>query len=252
MARHLDGKTALVTGSSRNLGAAIARALAGRGARVIVTFHQSEDAARALAEELRPDWGTDHVVVRGDLSTPSGTAALLDRVLTEVERVDVLVNNAGPFSMEPFAELDVDEWNRIWDANVTATYLATQRLVAGMREQGWGRIVNVSAGSAYIRNHSIYTLAKSALITLTEQLALELAPEITVNAVAPGQLAESAKDIAEFDPTFVERAIDWTPTRRLVRRAEVAEIVAEMCGPLFDSVTGVTIPVDGGWRLPRF
>jgi len=112
--------------------------------------------------------------------------------------------------------------------------------------------VNVSAGAAYLRNHSIYTLAKASLITLTESLAIEFGPEITVNAVAPGQIVESADDIAQYDPGFVERAIAHTPTGRLVTRSEVARIVANLCGPLFASVTGVTIPIDGGWHLPRF
>ncbi|MFQ5948444.1 MAG: SDR family NAD(P)-dependent oxidoreductase, partial [Acidimicrobiia bacterium] len=144
------------------------------------------------------------------------------------------------------------EWDRIWDSNVKAAYLATQLVVPGMREAGWGRIVNISAGSAYLRNHSVYTLAKEAMITLTEELALELGPEITVNCIAPGQIAESAADIAEFDPTFVERSIEYTPAGRLVTRAEVAAIVVELCSPRFAMVTGATIPVDGGWRFNRF
>ena len=96
------------------------------------------------------------------------------------------------------------------------------------------------------RNHSIYTLAKDAVITFTEALAVEVAPKVTVNCVAPGQIAESADDMAEFDPTFVERATAATPLGRLVTRDEVAGIVVELCGPRFAAVTGVTIPVDGG------
>jgi len=125
-------------------------------------------------------------------------------------------------------------------------------VVPAMRAAGWGRIVLLSAGSAALRNHSIYGLAKQAVEFLTEELALELGPEITVNAVAPGQIAESADDIAEFDAGFVERAIAHTPAGRLVTREEVAELVALLCGPAFDMVTGATLPIDGGWRLPRF
>lgn len=246
----LAGRTALVTGSSRNLGAAIARRLAERGARVVVTGFQSLAAAEALVAELREATGGEHLLVGGDLAT--GARALAEEALQAAGQIDVLVNNAGPFSMDPFVELSEEEWDRIWDTNVKAAYLCTQVLAPRMRRAGWGRIVNVSAGSAYIRNHSVYTLAKAALITFTEELALELGPEITVNAVAPGQIAESAEDIAEFDPTFVERAIARTPAGRLAGRDEVATIVAELCGPRFDMVTGVTIPIDGGWRLNRF
>lgn len=252
MTEYLAGKTALVTGASRNLGAAIARSLAARGARVVVGYHRSQDLAQALVEELTAETGADHVAIGGDLSTGEGASAFTEEVLAQLGTVDVLVNNTGPFSMRPFVELEPSEWEEVWNANVKAAYLAARAFAPGMRREGWGRIVNVSAGSAFIRNHSIYTLAKAALIVLTEELALELAPEITVNAVAPGQIAESAEDMAAFDPTFVERATAATPLGRLARRREVAEMVAAMCGPAFDCVTGATIPLDGGWRIPRF
>lgn len=250
--RFLEGRAALVTAGSRNLGAAIAEALAARGASVAVNYRSSEAEAAALVERLGGR-GTGHVAVEGDAGTPHGVRALIDASHRALGRpIQVLVNNHGPFSMTPFADMPPEEFDRIWDANVKAACVAAAAVAPQMRESGWGRIVNVSAGSAYLRNHSIYTLAKAALVTLTESLALELGPEITVNAVAPGQIAESAADIAEFDPSFVARAVEATPIGRLVTRPEVAAIVAELCGPLFDGVSGVTIPVDGGWRLPRF
>jgi NAD(P)-dependent dehydrogenase (short-subunit alcohol dehydrogenase family) len=198
--------------------------------------------------------GGTHVAVAGDCSTPDGVTELVAAARTALgdRPIQVLVNNYGPFSMTPFAEMPDDEFRRVFDANVTAVHAAVRAAAPGMREAGWGRIVNVSAGSAYLRNHSIYTLAKATLMTFTETLAWELGPDITVNCVAPGQIAESADAIAEFDPSFVERAIAATPIRRLVTRPEVAAIVAELCGPLFACVTGVTIPVDGGWRLREF
>jgi NAD(P)-dependent dehydrogenase (short-subunit alcohol dehydrogenase family) len=248
----LAGRTALVTGSSRNLGAAIARELAARGARVAVTYNQSEDEARRVVGGLEPAAAGPHVVLGVDLSDPAAIRSMCAEVTAALGGADILVNNAGPFAMDPFVELSEDDWNRVWDTNVKATYLCTQSLAPGMRVRGWGRIVNVSAGSAFIRNHSIYTLAKRALITLTEELAVELGPEITVNCVAPGQIAESAEDIIEFDPSFVERAIAATPLGRLVTRSDVASIVGELCGPRFDVVTGATIPIDGGWHIPRF
>jgi NAD(P)-dependent dehydrogenase (short-subunit alcohol dehydrogenase family) len=154
--------------------------------------------------------------------------------------------------MRPFAELDEAEWDEVWDVNVKAAHLATQLVAGGMRAAGWGRVILLSAGSAYLRNHSIYGLAKQAITYFAEELAVELAPEITVNAVAPGQIAESAEDIAEHDPDFVARATASTPAGRLVTRPEVAELIAQLCGPAFAMVTGATLPVDGGWRLPRF
>jgi NAD(P)-dependent dehydrogenase (short-subunit alcohol dehydrogenase family) len=249
----LEGKAALVTAGSRRLGAAIATALAVRGADVAINYHRAADVAGELVESLSGSGGT-HVAVRGDVRTAEGTRRLVEDAGCALggRTIQILVNNCGPFAMTPFAEMAEEEWDRIWDTNVKSAYIASQELARGMRRAGWGRIINVSAGSAYLRNHSIYTLAKASLQTLTESLAIELGPEITVNSITPGQIAESADVIAEFDADFVERAIGHTPLGRLVTRSEVAAIAAELCGPLFSGVTGVTIPIDGGWHIPRF
>jgi NAD(P)-dependent dehydrogenase (short-subunit alcohol dehydrogenase family) len=251
--RFLTGRTALVTGSSRNLGAAIARRLSAAGARIAVNYRSDATAAEEVVAGLEPAPDGAHVAVRADLASAAGVGALVEEAAARLGgRIDVLVNNAGPFAMTPFPELPEPEWDAIWDVNVKAAYLASRAVAPGMRAAGWGRIVMMSAGSAYLRNHSIYGLAKDALRFLAEELAVELAPEVTVNAVAPGQIAESAADIGELDPTFVERAIAATPAGRLVSRAEVAAVVALLCRPELAMVTGVTVPVDGGWRLPRF
>jgi NAD(P)-dependent dehydrogenase (short-subunit alcohol dehydrogenase family) len=248
----LEGHTALVTSSSRNLGAEIVRVLAASGANVITTYFQSKSAAEDLVDELADTPGT-HSAVHGDTRSATATCLLLENAIAAAPgTIDILVNNSGPFSMTPFTELTVDEWDRIWNGNVTAAFLATQMLAPQMRSLGWGRIINVSAGSAYLRNHSIYTIAKEAMLTLTESMALELAPEITVNCIAPGQIAESADDMAEFDPSFVDRTIQRTPAGRLVTRNEVAGLLLAMCLPEFDMVTGATIPIEGGWRINRF
>jgi NAD(P)-dependent dehydrogenase (short-subunit alcohol dehydrogenase family) len=250
--QRLGGRRALVTSSSRNLGAQIARTLAEHGARVAVTYQGSAEQAGRLVAELNEATSVRHVCIQGDLSRAEGVGATVDRALDELGAVDILVNNFGPFSAIPFEHLPLDTWESVWAGNVTATYLASQAVAPGMREGGWGRIVNLSAGSAYLRNHSIYGLAKQAVITLTESMALELGPQITVNAVAPGQIEESADDIAEVDRTFVDRALERTPAGRLVTRAEVAEVVAQLCSPTFDMLTGAVLPLDGGWRFNRF
>jgi len=247
-ARSLAGHTALVTASSRNLGASIVSVLAAQRADVVVTYQRSRDQAEALIAGLPPG---RHVCVPGDLSHTDGIVAMVEAAVEAASgTIDIVVNNSGPFSMVPFVELEPAEWERIWTANVKAAYLTSKMLIPAMGR--WGRVVNVSAGSAYLRNHSIYTLAKDAMITFTEALAVEVGPTVTVNCVAPGQIAESADDMSEFDPTFVERAIEGTPLGRLVTREEVACVVAELCGPRFAAVTGVTIPVDGGGHLATF
>lgn len=249
----LAGRRALVTGSSRNLGAEIARALARRGATVVVTYHDSKAEAETLIAGLRDETGRQHHAVQTDLSEPDAVGAMANAAVEALGgTLEILVNNHGPFSMEPFHCIDVGDFARVIDGNLTVAVRAVQHVVPGMRAGGWGRIVNLSAGSAYVRNHSVYGLVKDAIGTLTESLAVELGPEITVNAVAPGQIDESAAEINGIDPTFADRARAHTPTGRLVTRPEVAEVVASLCSPPFDMVTGTVLPVDGGWRLNRF
>jgi NAD(P)-dependent dehydrogenase (short-subunit alcohol dehydrogenase family) len=249
----LNGKTALVTGASRNLGAVIAQRLADEGGTVAVNYNSSAEAAEKLVERLAADGGRRHLAVQADVTRSADIRRLVETCMEAFGgRIDILVNNAGPFSMTPFSKLPESEWDHVWDANVKAAYLASQLVAPPMKSTGWGRIINISAASYVLRNHSIYGLAKEALIFLTEELAVELGPEVTVNAVAPGQILESADDIAEFDPTFVERAITATPLARLVTRHEVADVVVGFCRPEGAALTGVTVPIDGGFRLRSF
>lgn len=247
----LDGHIALVTGAARNLPAVIAKEFAAAGATVAISDITFEDLAQEVAKEIQAEGGKAAVFI-ADVSRRDQIERMVQRVSDELGTVDILINGAGPFAMDPFKELPEADWNRVMDANLKAIYMLTQLVVPGMMEKGWGRIINISAGSADIRNHSIYGLAKSAVRFLTESLAIEVGPAVTVNAIAPGQIAESAPDISEFDPTFVERAIRWTPTGRLVTRREIARMMILICSPAFDSVTGQTLVMDGGWGIPRW
>jgi NAD(P)-dependent dehydrogenase (short-subunit alcohol dehydrogenase family) len=138
------------------------------------------------------------------------------------------------------------------DVNLKAVYLMSRELAPQMKDNGWGRIVNMCAGSVYVRNHGAYGLAKAGVQMITEQLALELGPEVTVNAVAPGQILESLPEIHKYDPTFGERYRARAPLDRLVTRREIATVVCQFCLPHLDSTTGVTLRVDGGAEIHRF
>ncbi len=253
MSATLEGRRALVTGASRNLGPEIAHRLARAGMSVAVNYRTSRSEAEDLVTRLTADGGRRHVAVPADMTKSDEVEAAVSRAVAELGGpIDVLVNNTGPYGMTAFTDMNVEEWDQVWDGNAKATYLATRSVVPGMRASGWGRIVNISAVSAFVRNRSIYGLAKAAIGVLTEELALELAPEITVNAVAPGQILESLDDLGEFAANWAEQVTARTPAGRLATRAEVAEIVYLLCTPAFDMVTGSIIPVDGGLRLPRF
>ncbi|MFO1080439.1 MAG: SDR family NAD(P)-dependent oxidoreductase [Reyranellaceae bacterium] len=244
----LTDKVVLVTGSSSGTGASIARAFARRGARVAVHCR----AARADADRVVADIVGAGGVARafgGDLAEDAACLALIDSVEAALGPVSVLVNNAGPFADAPFRSLAPEVWDRVLAANLKAPWRLAQRVAPDMERLGWGRIVNLGATSSLVRTHSVYGLAKAALIHLTESLALELAPAITVNAIVPSQIASPRTDTM---PVYKQAAIAGTPLGRLVTEDEIAEMAVLLCGPAFDFVTGRSIVMDGGRTLPRF
>jgi NAD(P)-dependent dehydrogenase (short-subunit alcohol dehydrogenase family) len=248
MEPELSGKVALVTGSSRNLGGDIAVALAGYGAQVAIHYNRSEEQARNVARRVAEKSGIAEVF-QADVSSAQEVHRLAAHVLDRFGQVDILVNNVGPYSDIPFLKLPAEVWESVLNSGVKAAYVLAQVLAPGMKERGWGRIVNISAASAFVRVHSVYGLAKAALIHLTESLAVELAPEISVNAIAPGQIEES-EEIDQLDPTYKARLREATPMRRLVTRSEIATTICLLCSGLMPSMTGQTLVLDGGWSLP--
>ena len=247
----LAGHVALVTGAARNLPAVIADEFAAAGAAVAINDIANQDEAEALAASIKNEGGRAAVYM-ADVADREQAAHMVEAMGDELGTVDILINGAGPFAMDPFPELPEADWDRVMNANLKAVYMLSGLVAPGMKAKGWGRIINVSAGSADLRNHSIYGLSKWGVRHLTESLAMELGPAITVNAISPGQIAESAPDISEFDPTFIDRAIAWTPAGRLVTRPEIARLMVLMCSPVFDIVTGETLRMDGGWGIPRW
>jgi NAD(P)-dependent dehydrogenase (short-subunit alcohol dehydrogenase family) len=248
----VDGRNVLVTAGAKHLGAAIAEVFAERGANVAINYRTSRHEANALEERLTADHGGTHAAVQADVADTADVTRMIQQVESKVGPVNILVNNAGPFSKTPFAELAEDEWDQVLDSNLKAAYLCTAAVVGPMKSNNWGRIINVSAVSAFVRNRSVYGLSKASLHTLTESLALELAPDVTVNAIAPGQILESLQEMSGIDPGWAESVAAKTPLGRLVTRREVAEAVAALCTEPFDMLTGAVVPLDGGLRLPRF
>lgn len=245
----LEGKVVLLSGGSRNLGAEVARRFAGLGASVAINHYQDGEMAGELVQSLLRD-GHNALEIEADVGKRAGVKRLVEEAVQALGPVDILIHCAGPFAMTPFVDMPEDEWDGILNVNTKAGYMLAQQVAPGMVERGWGRIILVSAGSAYIRTHSIYSLAKATNITLTELLAVELGPSITVNAVAPGQIAESAAIMDSIEPGFSDRATEAAPLKALCRRGQVAEMMALICtSPALEIVTGHTFVMDGGWRL---
>jgi 3-oxoacyl-[acyl-carrier protein] reductase len=248
-AKPLQGKNVLISGGSRNLGEAVARRMASLGAGVAINHWQDGEKAEELARSLTAE-GHKAVALEADVSDSAQASKLAAAAVESLGPIDILIHCAGPFAMTPFVEMAEHEWDTILGVNLKAAYLLVKSLAPGMKSRGWGRVILMSAGSAFIRTHSIYGLAKAAVMHLTESLAVELGPEVTVNAIAPGQILESAAIMDSYEPGFSARATQAAPLKRLVTRPEVAEMMALICtSPAMQSVTGHTFVMDGGWRL---
>jgi len=247
-AKFFAGKVALVTGSSSGAGVEIARELAGSGARVAVHYRQGAAGAERTVQAIASEGGEARAF-RGDVARAAEVRRLVAEVTRTFGPVSILVNNAGPFADTPLRTLAEPDWDYIMDANLKAVWLAAQCVAPGMERLGWGRIVNLGATSAFVRSHSVYGLAKAALLHLTESLAVELAPHITVNAVVPSQIGGPRTDRM---PAYRAAAITATPLGRLVTTGELAQMVALLCSPAFDFVTGRAIVMDGGRTIPVF
>ena len=242
----LQGKVCLVTGASRGLGPEIARAMARYGARVAINYRQSADAAQALCAEIAAQSGAA-APFQADVADPEEAARLVTAVWETQGPIDVLVNNVGPFVETPFLEMSVADFDHILAANVRATFLMTQAAGRQMKQRGQGHVVNIAATDIFHRSHSVYGLAKAGVVYLTEAMARELAPQVRVNAIAPDLIQENE----DMEAEFVRQAVAATPLGRLVRRAEIAEMVCLLCSPEFDIVTGQTLVMDGGRSIPR-
>ena len=244
----LRGKVALVTGASSGAGVDIAHELARLGARVAVHYRSSRAGADEVVEAIRAAGG-EAATFQADVAVSDDVRRLVAEVDGRLGPVSVLVNNAGPFADTAFRTLTERDWDYVMNTNLKSVFLTSQLVLAGMETLGWGRIVNLGATSAFVRSHSVYGLAKAALLHMTESMAVDFAPHVTVNAVVPSQIASARTDTM---PAYKAAAIAATPLKRLVTQPEIARMVALVCSPAFDFVTGRAIILDGGRSIPVF
>ncbi|MFF4403269.1 SDR family NAD(P)-dependent oxidoreductase [Streptomyces sp. NPDC001262] len=234
----------LVTGGTRGIGRATVLAFARAGASVVTCHHRADEAAEALARDLK-DIGGPHRVVRADVTGRQGADELVRTCAEQFGGLDTLVNNVGVDGPAPLEDVDEDEWQRVFDHNVKAGYLVT-RAALGILADG-ASIVNVGSSVALRgrANGVHYTASKAALIGFTRALCKDLGPRgIRVNTVAPG-LTETVPG-AGLPPAAVERIVGMTALGRICRPEDVAGAVLFLAGDTSRYVTGVTLNVDGG------
>ena len=242
----LAGKVAIVTGGGTGIGRAISAALARGGAHVAVNYSRSEDDAAATVREL-DGIGTRAVAVRADVSRSDDVDAMVARVLDELGRVDLLVNNAGMTVFVPLPDLagmEEEAWDRIMAVNVKAPFLCARAVAEPMRRAGGGGIVNIAsiAGLKPGGSSLAYAVSKAGVIHLTKCLAVALAPDIRVNCVAPGFVRTRWGE--RFSEEQKQRMEQNAPLKRSVTPEEIATATVECLRN--DAITGQTIVVDAG------
>ncbi len=238
----LRGRAALVTGAARRVGQAIALALADRGMDIAVHYNRSASEARATVEAIER-LGLRAVAVRADLAQEEEVEALADRAVRAFGKIDILVNSAALFYRTPLEKLTAQDWEQFLRVNLTGPFLLARRLGLQMRRRGEGKIVNVAdvAGIAPWVDFLPYSVSKGALITLTHGLAKALAPEVQVNAVAPGTVLLPE----EYGVEEREAIVRATPLKRIGDPVDVAKTVLFLLEGS-DFITGQVMVVDGG------
>ena len=234
----LKDRIALVTGSTHNIGLAIARAFAREGAKVIVHSRHAE-GAKKIAQEIHGDF------FAADVSQPDQVDAMFEHIRKSYSRLDILVNSVAHSSKGGILDVTLKEWSRIMAINLTGYFLCVQQAGKIMKEQGVGSIINISAGSGERSSPggAAYSVSKGAINSLTRQAAADLAPTVRVNGLISGLVGTpiGQKDMGNRKPEY-----DIIPLRRIGQPEDVAEAAVFLASDKASYITNTILPVDGG------
>lgn len=238
------GRVALVTGGTRGIGKAIVKRLKDAGLTVAAGYAGNEENAKKVAEELGV------MVVKGSVDNFYDCKRAAQEVEAALGPIEVLVNNAGITRDGFFHKMTLDQWQQVIHTNMDSVFNMTRQVIEGMRERGYGRIINISSinGQKGQAGQTNYSAAKAGMIGFTKALAMESAAKgITVNCVAPGYT--STEMVSAIAPAVLEKIVAGIPVGRLGTPEEVAEICAFLASDMASFITGATIAVNGGQHM---
>jgi 3-hydroxybutyrate dehydrogenase len=256
----LEGRCALVTGSTGGIGLSMAQGLARAGCRVVLHGMEIDPPQESLRTLVGLERAVELGYVHADLSDPSAIQRMVEEVTALHGGIDVLVNNAVTRNFHPIESFPVADWDKALAVNLSAAFHAIRLALPGMRERGWGRIFNMTSvyGTRAAPNRIDYVTTKSALLGMTRAVALEtLNQGITCNAICPGSVltpniesrlqALMQKDDLDRDAATHLFLAGKQPSGRFVDPAHVADLLVFLCGPAGQDITGAMLPIEGGW-----
>ena len=248
---NLRNKVAMVTGARRGMGRSHAIALAGQGAKVVITDIDLVQCEQ-VAGEVRAAGG-EAASFKLDVSNKADVNNVFDQIIAKYGRLDILVNNAGIFEPHPFLQMTEEEWDRTIDINLKGEFLCAQRAAKEMAKNKWGRIINIASIASGgvgvgIEGGAHYTASKGGIIGMSETLAVELAAHgITVNVIGPGAIDTPMAGAENMPKAALDAMLAGVPMKRMGRPEEVSAAVVFLASDEASYVTGATLYVDGGW-----
>ena len=238
----------LVTGGSRGIGEAISREFAKKGYNVIINFKNSIDRAEELKEELEAEYGVSVMLAQADITDEVSVENMIDEIITELGSIDVLVNNAGIVIDREFEDRTLQDWKQTLNVNLIAPFLLTKLVGSEMVKQEHGSIINISSTNGintYYPTSVDYDASKAGLISLTYDSAVQFAPYVRVNCVAPGWVNTEMND--ELPEDFVKSETERILVKRFAEPEEIAKAVYFLASEDASFINGTVLKVDGGW-----
>jgi 3-hydroxybutyrate dehydrogenase len=256
----LKGRAAIVTGSTSGIGLGIAHALAKAGANLMLNGLGQPDEIEQIRAGMASEYGVEVDYSPADMANGDEVAAMIAAAESRFGAVDILVNNAGIQFVSPVEQFPVEKWDAILAINLSSNFHAIRAVLPGMRSRGWGRIVNVASAHGLVASpfKSAYVAAKHGVVGLTKAVALEAADSgITCNAICPAYVRtplveNQIRAQAQAHNMSEERVVRDVmlaaqPNKRFVETQELGEVAVFLCSPSAASITGIALPVDGGW-----